>query len=60
MKLQNEDVYSKTLKTLINELNIPMHKCESETSQKKAICILVYYNIEEVEIFHVFTTKLHC
>ena len=58
MKLQNEEVYSKTLKSLINELNIPMHKCE--TSQKKAICILVYCNIEEVEIFHVFTTKLHC
>ena len=40
MKLQNEYVMLKTLKTLINELNRPVLKWE--TSQKKAICIIVY------------------
>ena len=53
-------LYSKTLKTLINELNRPVHECKWETFQKKAICILIYYNIEEAEISHVFTIKSHC
>ena len=40
MKLQNEKVSSKTLKTFINELNST--SAYWETSQKTAICIIVY------------------
>ena len=45
-------LYSKTFKTLINELNRTVHKCKCETSQKKVVRILVGYNFEGLDYIY--------
>ena len=49
MKLQNEEVMLKNCKTLINEMNRPVHALVRNFSEK-AFC---NSNIEKVEILHV-------
>ena len=44
---------SKTLKTLTDELNRPLHKNEMRNFSEKKLFVLQYTNIEKVESSHV-------
>ena len=54
MKQRNFKLCSKTLKTLINEPNQPVH----DKLLRKNLFVLQYTNIEKVEIFDVLHDKV--